>query len=109
MSRSQPLSQAHLSTLREVLDYQIGIAREWLDMADEKMVDPESDLRQLREYRDKVCVGDVPVTPNDLSGVRGWVQTHLDEFVREWVADYPDDETYRAMQTRVEALLAALA
>jgi len=29
--------------------------------------------------------------------------------VREWVADYPDDETYRAMQTRVEALLAALA
>lgn len=96
------LTPLQLDALREVLDHQIKVAEEW--QRDEPTNEKHgADLRRLWALRQLSVF-----TADELADCRAWVQSHLTDFIAEWVGDSPENAEYLAMRERAAALLAAL-
>jgi len=104
------LTDTQQQTLRAVLDHHILVATEAVDALAKHhptgAAAARRDVQTLQELR--AWQSSSPVGLTEAAALRAWVRSYVLDFAREWVSDYPDDDSYRALLTDSEALLQQL-
>lgn len=104
------LTEAHLTTLTEVVSFHIDNEQQWADDYEGKDTGDSAldNVDMLAVFLKKLQAREV-LTVEDVRLLRGWVISYLRDFVAYWTADFPEVQEYRDTRDAVLSLDNAMA